>query len=218
MLRPALQHGPTLCPRLIWIIFSESLGNSHALVASPIFHAGVDRFGHDPQDIPLSKDVRGDSSIIAINGEDKIGFNFERVMSEALRLGVACVVALGLATRVAPVCDVSRRPQVVSHLMNKKEGDGGDGTLKVMCYDSAGWVRDNFKARVDKHNEVGLSNTVVSARSPYKQRQFVVSGQQSSQIQLGSRNNNICSKGPRVGLHSPSVAFRMLRGGLLAPE
>lgn len=28
--------------------------------------------------------------------------------------------------------------------------------IKVICYDSAGWVRKNFQAKVDKHNEVSL--------------------------------------------------------------
>lgn len=42
----------------------------------------------------------------------------------------------------------------------KKGGKGEDGEdgfegVKVICYDSADWVRKNFKAKVDKHNEVG---------------------------------------------------------------
>lgn len=55
--------------------------------------------------------------------------------------------------------------QVVRHLMERagEAGDGGCGGggekfegVKVICYDSAAWVRKNFKAKVDKHNEVGL--------------------------------------------------------------
>lgn len=45
-------------------------------------------------------------------------------------------------------------------MMNRagKGGDGEDGFegVKVICYDSADWVRKNFKAKVDKHNEVGF--------------------------------------------------------------
>lgn len=44
----------------------------------------------------------------------------------------------------------------MSHLRERAGGDGDDGTLKVICYDSAGWVRENFQAKVDKHNEVGV--------------------------------------------------------------
>lgn len=38
--------------------------------------------------------------------------------------------------------------------MSKSE-DGGEEFpgVRVMCYDSAGWVRKNFKAKVDAHNE-----------------------------------------------------------------
>ncbi|CAM9401758.1 unnamed protein product [Hapterophycus canaliculatus] len=38
-------------------------------------------------------------------------------------------------------------------MMGRTKADGDDGTLKVICYDSAGWVRENFKAKVDKYNE-----------------------------------------------------------------
>lgn len=37
-----------------------------------------------------------------------------------------------------------------------EDGEDGFEGVKVICYDSAEWVRKNFKAKVDKHNEVGL--------------------------------------------------------------
>jgi len=48
-------------------------------------------------------------------------------------------------------------PQVMRHLMSKN-GDGGEEFhgVRVMCYDSAGWVRKNFRAKVDAHNEASL--------------------------------------------------------------
>ncbi|CAM9665847.1 unnamed protein product [Scytosiphon promiscuus] len=49
--------------------------------------------------------------------------------------------------------EMRQKTKLVSHLMERKGGDDEDGTLKVLCYDSAGWVKENFQAKVDKHNE-----------------------------------------------------------------
>lgn len=38
----------------------------------------------------------------------------------------------------------------------KSGGDKFEG-VRMMCYDSAAWVRKNFKAKADKHNEVSVS-------------------------------------------------------------
>lgn len=60
-------------------------------------------------------------------------------------------------------CHLSFQPphppqQVVSHLMERAGETAGEKFegVKVICYDSTGWVRKNFQAKVDKHNEVGL--------------------------------------------------------------
>lgn len=48
--------------------------------------------------------------------------------------------------------------QALSHLIKaagKAAGDDFEG-VKVICYDSAGWVRENFQAKALKHNEVLL--------------------------------------------------------------
>ena len=37
----------------------------------------------------------------------------------------------------------------------KSGGDKFEG-VRMMCYDSAAWVRKNFKAKADKHNEVSV--------------------------------------------------------------
>lgn len=36
-----------------------------------------------------------------------------------------------------------------------ENGEDGFEGVKVICYDSADWVRKNFKAKVDERNEVG---------------------------------------------------------------
>lgn len=51
----------------------------------------------------------------------------------------------------------------------KRGGQGGGGEdgfegVKVICYDSADWVRKNFKARVEKHNEVCMWVGAFSSR------------------------------------------------------
>lgn len=46
--------------------------------------------------------------------------------------------------------------QVVAHLKSKAGATGSGGKrfegVRVMCYDSSGWVKKNFQAKVDKHN------------------------------------------------------------------
>eukprot|EP00752_Nemacystus_decipiens_P002468 g2324.t1 len=63
--------------------------------------------------------------------------------------------AVGLLRKLA--VEMRRQSKVVRHLVSKagKGEDGEDGFegVKVICYDSADWVRKNFKAKVDKHNE-----------------------------------------------------------------
>ena len=46
--------------------------------------------------------------------------------------------------------------QAASHLAEKAGKSGGEKFegVRMMCYDSAAWVRKNFKAKADKHNEV----------------------------------------------------------------
>lgn len=46
--------------------------------------------------------------------------------------------------------------QALAHLINAPSKTGGkkfEG-VKVICYDSAGWVRENFQAKADLHNKV----------------------------------------------------------------
>lgn len=47
--------------------------------------------------------------------------------------------------------------QAASRLADQAGKSGGNNFqgVRVMCYDSAAWVRKNFKAKADKHNEVG---------------------------------------------------------------
>lgn len=47
-----------------------------------------------------------------------------------------------------------------------EDGEEGFKGVKVICYDSADWVRKNFKAKVYKHNEVGYYQFFFFERIP----------------------------------------------------
>lgn len=61
-----------------------------------------------------------------------------------------------------------RVEQALSHLTKaagKAAGDHFEG-VKVICYDSAGWVRENFQAKALKYNEVLLLYIFISNIAP----------------------------------------------------
>ncbi|CBJ30257.1 2-hydroxyacid dehydrogenase [Ectocarpus siliculosus] len=63
--------------------------------------------------------------------------------------------AMGLLGKLAE--QMRGQSKVVAHLKSKAGATGSGGErfegVRVMCYDSSGWVRKNFQAKVDKHNE-----------------------------------------------------------------
>ncbi|CAN0230435.1 unnamed protein product [Pylaiella littoralis] len=86
--------------------------------------------------------ARGDATVWSLSRED-----LDTELKDNPEFAVGMLRKLAEETR--------SQSKITSHLM-ERAGKTGEETfegVKVISYDSAGWVRKNFQAKVDKHNE-----------------------------------------------------------------